>query len=169
MMETADLWKRDHRTLGDGLDRSWCRRVLRQREMSPGAVIVGQISGQYAPEMRLVEDDHVIETLAPHGSDQAFDVWILPGAQGARDDFADAHAGDPPPEQVTVDCVPIAQEPARGGVLGKRLNDLLSRPFGGGMFGDSHMYDAPTVMRQDQQDNEYPAGQGRHREEVQRH
>ena len=41
-------------------------------------MIVGQVSCEGAPEMRLIQDDHVIETLAPNGSDQTFDVGILP-------------------------------------------------------------------------------------------
>ncbi len=53
-------------------------------------MIVGQVSGEGAPEMRLIQDDHVIETLAPNGSDQPFDVGILPRTRRARDDLADA-------------------------------------------------------------------------------
>ena len=78
MVEAAELWKRDHFTVRDGLCGSWRRRVFRQREMGPGAVIVGHISGERAPEMRRIEDDHVIKTLPTNGSDQPLDVGIVP-------------------------------------------------------------------------------------------
>ena len=95
MMQAPDLWKCDHRTVGGGLYGSWRWRIFRQREVGPGAVIVGQVSGEGAPEMRFIQDDHVIEALAPNGSDQAFDIGILPRTRRARDDLTNAHAGDP--------------------------------------------------------------------------
>jgi hypothetical protein len=52
------------------------RRVFREREMGPCIVITGDVSGKRASQMRFVEDDHEIETLAANGSDQAFRVWI---------------------------------------------------------------------------------------------
>ena len=119
MMEAADFRKRDHRTLGDRLYGSWRRRVFRQRQMGPGTMIIGQVPRKRAPEMRFIQDDHVIETLAPKGSDQAFDIGILPRTRGARNDLADAHAGDPTPELVSIDGIAIPQEPARGGVRGR--------------------------------------------------
>jgi hypothetical protein len=38
--------------------------------MGPRSVIVGQIPGERVPQMRLVDDDHVIEALAAKRSDQ---------------------------------------------------------------------------------------------------
>jgi len=89
--------------------------------------------------MRFVQDDHVIETHAPNGSDQAFDVGILPRTRRARDDLANAHAGNSTSEQVSIDGIAIPQEPAWGGVLGEGLNGLLGGPRGGGMLGDPNV------------------------------
>ena len=83
MGQAADFWKRDHLTIGDRLYSSRRRRVFRQREMSPRAVI-GNVSGERAPEMRLVEDDYVIETLPTDGSDQPLDIGILPSIETRR-------------------------------------------------------------------------------------
>ena len=44
--------------------------------MRPRGVIVGNVSGERAPEMRLIEDDHMFETLSTNGSDQALDKGI---------------------------------------------------------------------------------------------
>jgi hypothetical protein len=49
-------------------------------------MVIGEMRAQEAPEMRLIENDHVIEILAPNGSDQALDVGTLPGTEWTRDD-----------------------------------------------------------------------------------
>jgi len=108
MMYAADLCKRDHRTVSDRLYGSRRRCVFLQRQMRPGAVIVGHVPANHAPEMRLIQNDHMMEALAPDGSDQAFDIRILPWAQGARDDFVDADPGDSRPEQLTIDGIAIS-------------------------------------------------------------
>ena len=78
MVETANFWEGHHVTLRNGLHVSRRRRVFRQREVSSRGVIIGEIAGQRAPQMPLVEDDHMVETFAANGSDQALDVRILP-------------------------------------------------------------------------------------------
>ena len=55
--------------------------------------------------MSLVQHDHVIQALAPDRTDQAFDVWILPGRSRCRDDFFEAHALDATLEAVAVDSI----------------------------------------------------------------
>ena len=70
-------------------------------------MIINEIAGQETSEMPLTEDDHVVETLAPQGSDQSLRIWILPRAGRTGDDLPDAHAGDPAPEHVAVDRVAI--------------------------------------------------------------
>ena len=51
--------------------------------MSPAGMIVVDVSAQHSPEVSLVEDDHVIETLAPNASNDPFDVGALPRERGA--------------------------------------------------------------------------------------
>ncbi len=50
--------------------------------MSPAGMIVVDVFAQDSPEVSLVEDDHVIEALAPNASNDPFDVGVLP--RGAR-------------------------------------------------------------------------------------
>ena len=156
MVQAADLWKRDHLTVGDSLHGSRRWRVFGQREMGPRGVIVGSVPGERAPEMRLIEDDHVFETLSTNGSDQALDKWILPRAQGARDDLADAHPDHTTSEEVAVDRVAIPQEPARSRVVRKGLDDLVGRPRGCGMLRDPKMDNASTVMGQQHEHEQHP-------------
>ena len=70
-------------------------------------MIIGEIRGQQTLQMALAEDDDVVQTLAPDGSDQSFGIRIL-GTGRSGNSFADAHAGDPAPEHVAVDGVAIA-------------------------------------------------------------
>ena len=58
--------------------------------------------------MRLVDDDHVIETLSSDRADQAFDIRILPWTRRRGDDFSDAHANHPALKNVAVDAVAIS-------------------------------------------------------------
>jgi hypothetical protein len=48
---------------------------------------------QVAAQPTLVPDNHVIEALAPKGTDQAFDGRLLPGCVGRGDGFPHAKAG----------------------------------------------------------------------------
>ena len=56
MVKATDFREGDHVTVGDGLRAARRRRVFRQREMGPCVVIVGDISAERLPQMRLVED-----------------------------------------------------------------------------------------------------------------
>jgi hypothetical protein len=50
-------------------------------------MVVGEIRAKQAAEMPVVEDDHVVQTLAAHGADHALDVGILPRAERTRHDL----------------------------------------------------------------------------------
>jgi hypothetical protein len=63
---------------GRRLDGPWLRRVLAQRQMSSGLVIVGKVGGQDATEMAFIENDDVVETVSPYRPDKALNIGILP-------------------------------------------------------------------------------------------
>ena len=81
MMQSAHFRERDDATLRRRLDTSWRRRVLLQGEMCPRPMIIGEIRGQQTSQMALAEDDDVVQTLAPDGSDQSLRTRILPLAE----------------------------------------------------------------------------------------
>jgi hypothetical protein len=56
--------------------RVW--RILIECPMSPISVIIGQVIGENLPEVLHIENDEVVQALAPEGAIQAFDHWILP-------------------------------------------------------------------------------------------
>lgn len=75
------------------------------------------------------DDDHGIETLASDGTNQTFDIRILPGAGRRGDDLGDAHARESALKDGAVDAVPIAVQPvlrqyAIGVVPGKPSRDI---------------------------------------------
>ena len=80
MVETTDFGDRDDQSGGCYRDRSVIRRVLLEAGVRSTPMIVPTVGREDAPEMRLVDDDHVIETLSSDRADQAFDVgrlWAL--------------------------------------------------------------------------------------------
>ena len=64
MMQTTDSRNRDHLSFRWMLDSTRYRSVTFQRKMRAGLVIIDEIRGQDAPEMPLVEHDHVVEARA---------------------------------------------------------------------------------------------------------
>ena|SRR2546429_299455 len=81
--------------------------------MGTKAVVIGDIRSKHAPEMPLVEDDDLIERIAPDTPDEPFAVGILPRtARGDLDFFATdvLHAVL---ERRTVNGVPGSSQGAR--------------------------------------------------------
>src|SRR6266436_4822006 len=87
--------------------------------MRAAPMVVGEIRAKHAAEMPVVEDDHLVQTLAANRADHALHVGILPGAERTRHDLGDAEAGDPPTHLIVVDAVPVSQQIPRSGVLGE--------------------------------------------------
>src|SRR5262249_24115318 len=76
--------------------------------------------------------------------------------------------GHAAPERIAVNRVPVSPEPARRRVIREGFNDLLCSPRGGRMVGDREMGDAPAMVREQYEDEEHAARDGRDREEVHR-
>ena len=83
-------------------------RVFLEPEVRSAPMIVPPVRLEDAPEMRLVDDDHVIETLSSDRADQAFDIRILPWTRRRGNDFGDAHASHSALKHVAVDAVSIS-------------------------------------------------------------
>ena len=116
--------------------------------------------------MSPAQDEHVIQTLAPDGADEPLREGVLPRALRRREDFTDTHALHALPEHVTVDLVAVAKEIARRGVVRERVDDLLSGPVGGGVFGHVEVDDPPAVVGEDDKDEEDAEASGGDGEEI---
>ena len=82
MVETTHLGDRNDGSCGRCTGWTVIWRVLRKAEVRSTPMIVATVGDEDALEMRLVEDDDVIEALSSDRADQAFDVRILPRARG---------------------------------------------------------------------------------------
>jgi hypothetical protein len=64
--------------LPEPLNRARAGCVLPKRKMSPRPIIIAGVLRQNAPEVLLVEHDHMVGALASHRPDQPFNMTILP-------------------------------------------------------------------------------------------
>jgi hypothetical protein len=78
MVKAAHLLDGDHLGPILRLDGARVGTVLLQGKMGPRPMVVVSIRGQYPPQVTFVEDDDVVEALAPDRSDDTLDVWVLP-------------------------------------------------------------------------------------------
>ena len=116
--------------------------------------------------MPLIDDDDVVQTFAPDRADDAFDVGILPRRARCRADGRETEGFDGSTERWVEGRVAIVEEEPRVRVVGEGLAELLSGPGGRGVLRHIDMQDAPPVVSQDDEDEEEPAGERGHREEV---
>ncbi len=73
-------------------------------------MIIVNVFAQDSPQVPLVEDDHVVETLQADRSDYPFDERILPRGARWRKDLLDAETLDATVEVPTVDLISIPQQ-----------------------------------------------------------
>ena len=64
-MEPADLRKRHDLAIADRLHRPSVGRILVERQVTSGAMIIVQVGCQDPPKMAFVKDDDMVETFAP--------------------------------------------------------------------------------------------------------
>jgi hypothetical protein len=98
-------------------------------------MVIGDVPGQDVAQVSFAQDEHVVETLAPDGTDRALGERILPGAVRRREDFGDPHALDAVAELLAIHLVTVAQEVGGRRVVWERGDDLLRGPDGGGVLG----------------------------------
>ena len=60
------------------LDCSMQGRIFLQCQMRARLIVVRRISGKNSPQVRLAEDEHLIQALAAQCADQTFGTAILP-------------------------------------------------------------------------------------------
>jgi len=91
MVKATQSWLRDHSTRSSRLHSPLVGRVPLKREVAAVIVVVAKVLGNHSPEMLLVEDNHVVEALAAYGSNQSFNVGILPWRFRRDEHFLDVH------------------------------------------------------------------------------
>src|ERR1700730_11569700 len=91
--------------------RDWC--ILVQRPMRSEAIVVMGIRFQNPTQMRLAQDNHMIDALAPDRSDHPLGKAILPGRGWCNWPIPDAHGAQSAGDDCTVDAIPVADHVAR--------------------------------------------------------
>jgi hypothetical protein len=125
----------------------------------------GEVTGG-TPQMGFVQNDDLIEDLAPDRADHALDVGGLPGRSRRGQDFRDRHGRQAFPNDMAIGAIAIPDEISRRCVPRKRLDDLLCDPDRGRALRDTDMDDPAAVMAQDDETIQEPERGGRDNEQV---
>jgi hypothetical protein len=98
-----------------------------------------------------MEYDHMIETLAPNGTNHPLHIGSLPRRSRRAEHLLDTHSSYLCSKVITEDSIAVAQQATRHLVKGKGLPQLLSRPLRGRVGGHIEMQNATPVMSQHQE------------------
>ena len=77
MMQATDFRKRDDSAALRRLDETRVWRILVERKMGPGVVVVVHVRRKDASQMAFVEDNEVVQTLPPNRADDPLDIRAL--------------------------------------------------------------------------------------------
>jgi hypothetical protein len=113
-----------------------------------------------------MEHDHMIEALAPNGTNHPLHIGSLPRRSRRAEHFLDTHISHLSSEVITEDRIAVAEQVPRELVKWKCLPQLLSRPLGGRVGGHIEVQNATAVMGQHQKHVKDLETDGGHGEEV---
>jgi hypothetical protein len=105
--------------------------VSSQRPVRAGVVVVALELAEDRPEVRLVQNDQVVEALAAQRADESFGDRVRPRRPHRREHGRDAQPPRPEHELAPVDRVAVPHEVARHPSPGRRLDQLPPDPRGG--------------------------------------
>jgi len=157
--EPASVWWR-------GPDKRSAGRLEVERAVWPGCVVVRRVFHQNEPEVPLVDNDRVVQTLPSQRSDETLGDRVRLRCLQRRQDGLDADPGGARDEGGTVATVTIPEEvlrlvaPRRGG------DRLAPDPVGGRMCSHIEVDEPPSVVGDEEEHEERVEGNGGHGEEV---
>ena len=114
-------------------------------------VIIGQVIGENSPEVLGIENNDVVQALAPKGANQAFDHRILPRRLRGNYLLFQSQALDAAHEIGAIDAIPVPKQITRRSSKRKGFDHLLGGPAGGGSLRDVEVKHFATIMGQDQE------------------
>src|SRR5215472_9671831 len=79
----------------------------------------------------------------------------LPGTLRCGEHLLNAHSLNSIAEMATVHPITIPYQISRRGIFGEGFDDLLRRPFCGGMLRHIEMHQAPPLMRQNHEHKQH--------------
>src|SRR5260370_2962144 len=134
--------------------------------MRKASFVVFEIALQDAAQPGLMEDNDVVQALAPNGTDETLNVGILPRALRCSQDFVNAHPSSCLTKLLSIDCVAVAQQVPRGIVPRECFQKLSSSPFACLVSGHSEMHRTSPIMAKNHEGEQELKSDGRHDEEV---
>src|SRR5207248_6396625 len=108
--------------------------------MRPLHVVVLDELSEDRPEMLLVEDDEMIQTLSAERPDESFDDRIRARTRYGCGDSIDTDPSGPLAEVAPVHRIVIMEQVARLVTPGRRLDHLAPDPGRGRVGGDVHVH-----------------------------
>jgi hypothetical protein len=127
------------------------RGLQRQRSVRARVVVVALELAEERAQVRLVENDHVVQALAPEGSDQPFGDRVRARRPDRRQERLDAEASRPRHESPAVDGIPVPHEVPGCPSPRRRLDQLAPDPRGGRAGGHVQVDElAPGVADEDE-------------------
>src|SRR4029077_20234009 len=97
--------------------------------MCSNFVVIASIGSQDSAQMRLVQDDEMVNTLAPDRSDQPFGKAILPGRGWCNRSVPNAHGSQSACDNGAIDPIAVPDHITRTTVPRKSLGDLPGDPL----------------------------------------
>src|ERR1700736_5625569 len=92
--------------------------------MCSNVVVIASIGSQDSAQMRLAQDDEMVNTLTPDRSDQPFGKAVLPRRGWCSRLVPDAHGAQSAGNDCTVDAIPVADHVARSFIPRECFCDL---------------------------------------------
>src|SRR5450755_4520659 len=102
MVQASDLGNGDDLTSSWALCRAFHWAIFGKREVCPGSMVVVDVGRENTPQVPLVEDDCIVQTVSADRADDALEVCILPRGSRCRDDLLKTHNPDALTESVTI-------------------------------------------------------------------
>ena len=116
-----------------------------------------------------IQDHKLIETFAAQRTNQPFHVGILPGRTRRDFQFLQAQSRDALRKDSSVNGISISQQKSWWSLKGKRVDQLLAGPLGGGAVGHREVQNSSTLMGHHDEALQPSEGDRRDDEEVNRH
>lgn len=127
---------------------------------------IRKIRSKYPAERVFVNYDDVVEAFPPDGSDGPLNIGPLPWRSRSAKYFFDAHFPQLPLHKLTKDCITVAQEVPRSGVVREGVDNLLADPLGTWVRGYVKVEHLPSVVSQNEKDVENAESNCRHGKEI---
>src|SRR6476620_7692736 len=101
--------------------------------MRARAIVICHVRQQQVTEVALAEHDNVVKAFPSDRTDQPFGISVLPWGTRQRRLIANAHGSNPSDENVTIDCIAIADQIAEKLLPSAGFRYLVCDPFRGRM------------------------------------